>query len=207
MEIQQAIDECRAQPLSGWELVAYAQSLVQQHMAYAVDNSTDTPQAAFEKGRGYCYHHAHVMCDLIDALGFQCQIVYAFRTFFPEVVVSGVQLRRLTSGHMWCRVRLDGATQDVCSCDPGNAPGKLHFRPKSKVRPLTPLIDRLTYRGSAGQNARRQSKVEAIRKKQDARWIPELCPCKKTSCERYRKCSECRDYHASRNNRPACERY
>lgn len=50
------VETCRKTGLRGWELVEYAQRLVNQNMKYSVGNSLDSPQDAFEKGQGYCWH-------------------------------------------------------------------------------------------------------------------------------------------------------
>lgn len=51
MNLNDAAAGCRGTGLEGWELAAYAQKLVSRQMRYSVENSLDTPAAAFEKGR------------------------------------------------------------------------------------------------------------------------------------------------------------
>ena len=55
-------------------------------------------------------------------------------------------------------------------------------------------------------NAHRKNQYDKVRQKQQYRWNPEYCTCKKKTCERYKKCDECKEYHYSKNSLPYCER-
>ena len=58
----------------------------------------------------------------------------------------------------------------------------------------------------AAANRQRQKKADTSRAQQAARWNPELCPCKKKSCPRYRDCDACREHHRTHSGLPYCER-
>lgn len=55
-------------------------------------------------------------------------------------------------------------------------------------------------------DSRREIKDEKAVQKRADRWNPEKCPCKKTSCERYKNCEACKEYHSTRKRPPYCER-
>lgn len=192
--------------MAGWELVAFAQRLVSRNMQYSVENSFDMPQAAFLKGQGYCWQQASALNMILRELGFDSRLVHAYRNLFPETELAGIIVNNFISGHVWCRVRIDGVEKDVCPGHKDNAPGVLHFYPMSRVREWNRLIEFFTYYGSALFNFHRGKKYGEIKRKQENKWKPECCPCKKRSCERYKQCAQCREYHYAKNGRPACER-
>jgi hypothetical protein len=43
MNLHSAVETCRDTGLTGWELVAFAQRLVNRNMKYSVENSLDAP--------------------------------------------------------------------------------------------------------------------------------------------------------------------
>ena len=158
MQLDEAAERCKQTGLDGWALVAHAQRLVAGTMRYSVENSLDNPQVAFAKGQGYCWHQAHALNRLLQTLGFHSRLVHAFRTLFPETVLMGVTVHNFISGHVWCRVDIDGTEKDVCPGSPQNTPGVLHFTPLSKVREWNKVMDFLTYYGAALVNHRRRNK-------------------------------------------------
>ena len=134
MTIEEAAQQCRGTGLSSWELVACAQALVNRQMTYSYTNSYDSPEAAFEKGQGYCWHQASALNGILTRLGIQSRLVHAVRNEIPETVLEGVTLKPFVSGHVWCRVTVDDEEKDVCPGRPGNSPGVIHFKPISPVR-------------------------------------------------------------------------
>lgn len=206
MTIDQAVLECRGTGFTGWELVACAQALVNRQMTYSYSNSYDSPETAFEKGHGYCWHQASALNGLLAQLGIQSRLVHAVRNEIPETVLEGVTIRPFVSGHMWCRVTVDGEEKDVCPGHPANSPGVIHFKPISPVREWGPVIAWFSYHGSAAINKQRLKKFEKLKEQQAARWNPELCPCKKKNCPRYKDCDACREHHRTNGGRPYCER-
>lgn len=206
MTIENAVEICRATGLTGWELVEFAQSLVHQNMEYSITNSLDSPQQAFERGQGYCYHQASTLNMVLLDLGFHSRLVHAFRNLFPKAEFSGAVVRDFVSGHVWCRVTIDGVEKDVCPGSANNKPGVVHFKPLSKVLEWNKRIEFATYYGAALVNAHRKNKYEKVKKRQQYRWNPEHCPCRKTSCERYKKCDECKEHHYFEGSLPYCER-
>ncbi len=168
MTIEDATRVCRETGLSGWELVAFAQRLVAKRMAYSYFNSYDMPEAAFEKGMGYCWQQAGALNLILTGLGIDSRLVHAFRNRFPDVVRDGVTIHIGESGHVWCRVRIDAEEKDVCLGNPDNEPGKLHFEPLSKVYNFRGPIVLLSYLGSAAVNRRRGKWFLAEKAKQAA---------------------------------------
>lgn len=141
MTLSEAADQCRQTGLSGWELIQFTQRLVAQTMRYSVENSLDSPQEAFQKGQGYCWHQAKALHLLLGELAIDSRLVHAFRCLFPEAVLMGVTVHRFVSGHVWCRVTVGGEEKDVCPGSPDNVPGRLHFTPLSKVREWNKAMD------------------------------------------------------------------
>ena len=206
MTIDEAVLQCRGTGLAGWELVACAQALVSAQMTYSYTNSYDTPEQAFEKGRGYCWHQASALNGILAKLGIQSRLVHAVRNEIPETVLEGVTIPPFVSGHLWCRVTVDGEEKDVCPGRATNSPGVIHFKPISPVREWGPVIEWFTYHGSAGVNKQRKKKFDKLKAQQDARWNPDLCPCKKKNCPRYKNCDACREHHRTNDGLPYCER-
>ena len=206
MNLESATEICLETGLAGWELVESAQRLVNRNMKYSVEKALDSPQVAFEKGQGYCWHQASALNAILRELGFDSRLVHSFKNFFPEAELAGVIANGFVSDHVWCRVTIDGIEKDVCPGSKANVPGVIHFRPLSKVLEWNKRIEFLTYYGAALFNFHRGKKYGKIKKKQENKWKPEHCSCKKTSCERYKKCEECKSYHYSRKGCPSCER-
>lgn len=206
MTIDHAIKQCRESSLSGWALVEYAQRIVASHMTYSYSNSYDSPEKAFEKGRGYCWHQASALNTILQALGIQSRLVHAVRNLIPEKVFEGVSIPEHVSGHVWCRVAIDGEEKDVCPGHRDNRPGAIHFQPLSPVKEWNRVIAFFSYWGSAMVNAWRLRKINMKKKKTKEKWNPDTCPCKKKNCPRYKKCKECKQHHDSHDGPPYCER-
>jgi hypothetical protein len=218
MTLEKAVEVCRGTGLAGWGLVAFAQHLVNQNMQYSIANSLDIPQVAFEKGQGYCWHQASALNVILLRLGFNSRLVHSYRNLFPEVELAGVIVKDFVSGHVWCRVTMDGVEKDVCPGSANNKPGLLNFKPLGEVHEWSKCMEFLTYYGSALVNFWRRKKYEGIKMKQQIKmkpqeilkqqekWNPEHCPCKKSSCQRYKKCEECKENHYAKGSLPACER-
>ncbi len=206
MTIDEAALQCRSASLTGWDLVAFAQSLVNRQMTYSYSNSFDMPRAAFEKGRGYCWHQAGALQLIFIRLRITSRMVHAVKNEFPKMVREGVALAPHLSGHVWCRVTMNGSEKDVCPGHPDNRPGVIHFKPVSSVRNWNPVIAFFSYLGSAMVNARRLKALERLKQQQACKWNPELCPCKKKNCPRYKNCDTCREHHHTNGGLPYCER-
>ena len=182
MTIDEAALKCQSTGLSGWDLVACAQALVNRQMTYSYSNSFDSPEEAFAKGCGYCWHQASALNSILSRLGINSRLVHAVKNRIPETVREGVTIKPFVSGHVWCRVRVDGEEKDVCPGHPDNKPGIIHFQPISPVREWGPVIAWFSYHGSASVNAQRLKKFEKLKEQQERKWNPELCPCKKKNC-------------------------
>ncbi|MDR0288065.1 MAG: hypothetical protein LBI03_10245 [Clostridiales bacterium] len=159
MTISEAIKKCIDSNLIDWELVAYTQRLVNKNMAYSYDNSFDMPVKAFEKGKGYCWQQAKALQKILLTLGFKCYAIYAIRNLFPETQFEGVQIPALTSGHVWCRVKINGEEKDVCPGNIHNKPGEIHFMPLSKINKWNVFISCWAYWGSAYVNHKRLKEI------------------------------------------------
>ena len=69
-------------------------------------------------------------------------------------------MKNLISGHVWCRVTIDGVEKDVCPGSKDGLPGVIPFRPLGRVRGWNPLIDFFSFYGSALVNARRRRRYK-----------------------------------------------
>ncbi len=206
MTITEAIAQCKATGLAGWPLVEYAQRLVAGAMEYSWFNSFDMPDKAFEKGQGYCWQQAGALNLILKGLGLDSRLVHAIRNSFPETIRDGVTLPAMVSGHVWCRVQVDGQEKNVCPGRESNRPSVMHFKPLSKVKSFKGPIVVFSYLGSAAINQHRGKKFMELKKKQIALHNPELCPCKKANCPRHANCKECMANHYGNGSKPTCER-
>ncbi|NMA37338.1 MAG: transglutaminase domain-containing protein [Papillibacter sp.] len=206
MTISEAITKCKASGLRDWELVEYALKLASSYMAYSYTNSFDRPEKAFEKGRGYCWQQAGALNLIYKGLGINSRLVYAAKNRFPDKEYEGVLIKSFISGHVWCRVTIDGVSKYVCPGSIHNSPGLLHFQPLTKVHKWNIAISALSYLGSAVLNKKRYKKIMLLKRKQEARSDPAKCSCTKNKCERHGRCPECRAYHSQKKVSPHCER-
>lgn len=207
LTIGKAVARCERMGLGGRELAAYAQRLVHDSMRYSYSNTLDRPAKAFEKGRGFCYQQAGALNAILNRLGFESRLVYAAKVIMPEKEVEGVKMKARVSGHVWCRVLLNGAWVDVCPGSGENTPGVLHFETVSRVRNWNALVAPWAIAGSAAVNAKRERERKRQRAREAARSDPELCSCRKKSCPRYKNCEACREHHRNAGNGlPDCER-
>jgi hypothetical protein len=149
MTIEQAVQECQAIGLRDWDLVTYAQTLINQSMRYSITNSLDSPAQALARGQGYCWHQAKVLNTILNELGISSHLVHAFRNWFPQVELEGQVVKNFITGHVWCRVTIDQLELDVCPGNAQHAPGLIMFKPLSKVRNWNKGMDYLTYYGAA----------------------------------------------------------
>ena len=161
--IDQIVAISRTTGATGWDLVAQAQQLVHERMAYSYDNSFDRPVTALAKGRGYCWQQASVLRLVLRRLGFDCWLVYATRVQVPDRQFQGVTVPAHESGHAWCQVGLDGVVKDVCSGDGGNTPGRTHFTVRSPVKRWNAAVCAGSYLGSAIVNRRRLREINRLR--------------------------------------------
>lgn len=163
MTIEDAIKQCKGSGLKGWDLVAYAQKLISINMKYSYSNSFSMPQKAFEMGMGYCWQQAGALNIILNKLGFESRLVYAVKNFIPEKIFNGVLIKEHYSGHVWCRVRIDGIEKDVCPGNLDNKPGTIHFRSISKIKEWNSWISFWSYLGSAIVNLKRFKEFERLK--------------------------------------------
>ncbi len=159
MDINEAVNQCKQSGLSGIELIEYAQSVVSSNMKYSYTNSFDLPGKAFRRGRGYCWHQASVLNRILRKSGFESRLVYSARNIVPEKLYDGIVAKEHVSGHVWCRVRYDGAERDVCPGNINNRFGKVHFRPLSKIRRWNIFVCFFSYWGSIIVNYKRIKEI------------------------------------------------
>lgn len=137
MSVEEMVALCRG--LRGWTLVERAQHAVHAAMPdYGYCNGFDLPRLALARGRGYCWHRASVLRQVLRALGVEVRMVHAWLNRFEGFV----------SGHVWLMVTVDGQEQAVCPGDPANAPGVVHFEPITAVRRWGPGVLALSYLGT-----------------------------------------------------------
>ena len=160
MELNEAIESCINTNFSGWKLVEYAQNLVHKNMVYSYDNSFDMPFVAFKKGKGYCWQQAKVLHKILNILNFDCCLVYAVKNQISEKIFKGINIEAHISGHVWCKVKIDEIEKDVCPGNNDNKPGKIHFKPLSKVKKWNYFISFWSYWGSAYVNKKRLLEIK-----------------------------------------------
>ncbi len=154
---------CRESGLTGWALVAFAQRLVARKFTYSRRNPWDTAPRAFERGMGYCQQQALALNLLLTRLGFRSRLVYATRVAFPRKVVHGVEEPAGVGGHTWLRVGVGGEERDVCPGNVANEPGRVHFKPLSPVKELTPILRPFTHLASVVVNVSRDRRSTGFR--------------------------------------------
>ena len=162
MTIKDAIAACQASGLTGWDLASRAQALVCAQMAYSYDNSFNFPRRAFSRGKGYCWQQSGSLNLILKGLGLESRLVYATRAWFPDVVREGKLVHIGESGHVWCRVTIDGLEKDLCPGNPANRPGVIQFEPLSPVREYKGPIVVFGYLGSVWTNWKRGRRLRAM---------------------------------------------
>jgi hypothetical protein len=162
VRVEEAVEQCRQSGLVGIELIEYAQRLVCLNIKYSFTNSFDLPSKAFKKGYGYCWQQASVLNLILKKLGFESKIVYSTQNIFPESLYNGVVLKEHISGHAWCKVRYGGKEGDVCPGNIDNRFGKLHFKPRSKIRKWNVFVCFFSYWGSAVVNYKRFAEIKRL---------------------------------------------
>lgn len=146
LTIAQAAAQLRASGKAGWDLVEAARALVAQRMRYCRRNSFDSAAKAFERGYGYCVQHAYALADLLTQLGFQAQVVQAFRNRFPDGEVSS---------HAWVYVTVGGESRHVDSLFYDAQARRITFEPLSRVTGISQLFKAFTWWGATAVNAHR----------------------------------------------------
>ena len=147
LTIEQAAQQlCANSDQAGWDRVEAARALVGQRMSYSRRNSFDSADKAFERGYGYCMQHAYALAHLLEALGFEAQVVQAFQNRFAD--------GKATS-HAWVRVTLGGETRDIDPLFWDAQAGQPAFVSLSPVTGISPLFKAFTWWGAPAVNAYR----------------------------------------------------
>ena len=115
-------------------------------MQYSRRNSYDSAARAFERGYGYCMQHAYALTGLLNRLGFEAQVVQAFKNEFEG--------REVTS-HAWVRVTIAGETRDIDPLFWDEQAGKPAFTPLSRVTHISPVFKAFTWWGAPAVNGHR----------------------------------------------------
>ncbi|NNG18141.1 hypothetical protein HJ590_00870 [Naumannella sp. ID2617S] len=131
--VSDAIAACRASGLEGWELVDFARRLVHHKFTrYSILNLWESPAMAFANSRGYCNQYNSALWEILVALGFRAERVFATRV--RQDINPWWRM-----GHMWVRVTVDGRTLDVCASRADAGPGAVEFVPVTEVLPFGPF--------------------------------------------------------------------
>ena len=146
LTIPRAAQQLRESGKTGMALVEAARVLVAERMQYSRRNSFDPAPKAFERGYGYCVQHANALVDLLTQLGFEAEVVQAFRNRFPD---GGV------GGHAWVRVVVDGESHDIDSLHYDAETGKIDFTPVTKITDYPLWLRMLAGWGCTAANAHR----------------------------------------------------
>jgi transglutaminase-like putative cysteine protease len=146
LTMEQAVVRLKSEARQDWELVEAARALVARRMRYSRRNSLDPASKAFERGYGYCQQMSFALVALLRALGFEAQVVQAFRNRLADGRVTA---------HAWVRVSYDGTTKDIDTLHYDAAAGKITFQPLSRVTKMGRLFRLFAGWGSIGVNALR----------------------------------------------------
>ena len=98
-------------------------------MQYSRRNSFDPAGRAFERGYGYCQQHSFALVGLLNLLGFEAEVVHAFKNRFKDGSVTA---------HAWVRVEVDNETRDIDSLFYDTETESLDFTPLSQVLDYSP---------------------------------------------------------------------
>jgi hypothetical protein len=115
-------------------------------MAYSRRNSFDSFAKAFERGYGYCSQQADALANVLTQLGFETDVVYAFRNRFPNGDVSS---------HTWVEVRKEDRIYSVDTLFYDQETGRITFTPLSEVHEVPPLLKIVERWGAPAVNAHR----------------------------------------------------
>jgi hypothetical protein len=146
LTLPQAARQLRESGATGWALVEAARALVGQRMQYCRRNSYDSAAKAFERGYGYCMQHAYALADLLTQLGFEAQVVQAFKNRFADGEVTS---------HAWVRVTQDVETRAIDPLFWDERTGQPAFTPLSRVTGISPVFKAFTWWGAPAVNAHR----------------------------------------------------
>ncbi len=146
LTLSQAAQQLRNSGKKGWHLVEAARTLVAARMHYSRRNSYDPPTKAFERGYGYCIQQAYALVDLLTRLGFEAQVVHAFRNKLPDGNVSG---------HAWVRVTYGNESRQIDTIHYDPQTGQLTHTPITEVQAVTPMAGLFFGWGCTAANAHR----------------------------------------------------
>jgi len=146
LTLNEAAKQLRASGVNGWELVEQARSLVSMRMVYSRRNSFDTPGKAFERGYGYCMQHAYALSYLLKELGFETEVVQAFKNEFSDGKVTS---------HAWVSVKYGGEVRHIDSLFYDEAESRLDFTPLSEITTIPAAFKIFTFWGAPAVNAYR----------------------------------------------------
>ncbi|MCA9704654.1 MAG: hypothetical protein KDK70_02255 [Myxococcales bacterium] len=131
------VEACREH--QGWALVRCAQQRVRAAIPrYGFCNGFDTPSMALRRGRGYCWHRARVLAEVLRGLEVEAELVTALLCRFEHGI----------SGHVWLRVTVAGESRWVCPDVWDQEPGVVRFEPITRVRRWGPVMLAVSYLGS-----------------------------------------------------------
>lgn len=143
-QLAEAAATCRATDLAGWDLVDHVMRLVSARFStYSVLHPWETPEVAFQRGRGFCTQYNGALAIILHELGVQAWLVYTRRVRFDD-------RPEWPLGHTWVRVRIGMDVRDACARSLDNCAGHVHFEPMDRVRRMNRTTRLLTTTGSFG---------------------------------------------------------
>ncbi|GAA2179298.1 hypothetical protein GCM10009785_05420 [Brooklawnia cerclae] len=147
--LDEALDDCLATSLDGWELVDYATRLVNQKFTrYSLWHLWEGSGVAFRNSRGFSDQYNMALGRVLAGLGFEVQVVQAARVRFTPPRPGSAPWWVIR--HTWLRVTHAGRTLDVCASRADHRAGHVRFAPLSDVRPVYPWSTVDTRLGLAG---------------------------------------------------------
>jgi hypothetical protein len=146
MTLPQAAEQLIKTDKSGPELIEAARAMVAGRMIYSRRNSFDSYTTAFERGYGYCSQHAEALANLLSRLGFEAEVVHAFRNRFSDGSVAS---------HAWVQVHDDDRVVYVDSLFYDTQRSEITFTPLSEVGEVPSVLKILERWGAGAVNAHR----------------------------------------------------
>ncbi len=127
---EQLLAELRASGKTGEDLANAAIHAVSEAVHHhSVWHLWETPETAVSRGRGWSHQYNTVLARILEALGFDVELVHAAR-------VRGFGYPWYMSGHTWVKVTIAGRRYDACASRLANSLGEVPFIPVTTELPL-----------------------------------------------------------------------
>lgn len=129
--LEDAVKVCQESELSGWPLVDFATSLVNdKYSHYSAWHLWLTPEQSFAQSQGLSLQYNQALAAILTSLGVELAVVQCARV--RQVLPRPWWL----AGHVWLKVSINDQTRDVCAGNASNRAGDVDFTPIADVHPF-----------------------------------------------------------------------